>query len=232
MRLRTDEVHVWQAVLDSKDIAQRDLKDLLSEDEISRANRFHFEKDRNQFVVSRGILRTLLGNYLGRLPNELSFLYSPYGKPFIENKEGLRFNLAHSQEVAVFGFSMEREIGIDVEQIRQISDMEVLAARFFCQEETSKLMSLLPSERCSAFFRCWTRKESYIKGLGKGLGIDLDQFEVSFGPGEPAALLRSLQGFADASLWRIREIPVEPGYVGAVAAEGPEWNLTCFNWTR
>jgi 4'-phosphopantetheinyl transferase len=232
LRLRTDEVHVWQAVLDSEDISPQDLEDLLSEDEISRANRFHFQKDRKQFVVSRGILRTLLGNYLSCLPKELILRYTPYGKPFIENKEGLRFNLAHSQGVAVFGFSIEREIGIDVEQIRQISDMEVLAARFFCKEETAKLMRLLPSERCSAFFRCWTRKEAYIKGLGNGLRIDLDQFEVSFSPGEPTALLRSLPGFADASQWNLREIPVEPGYVGAVVAEGPEWNLTCFNWTR
>ncbi len=138
MRLRSDEVHVWQAVLDSKDIAQRDLENFLSEDEISRANRFHFEKDRKQFVVSRGILRTLLGNYLGSQPNELSLLYSPYGKPLVENKEGLRFNLAHSQNVAVFGFSIDREIGVDVEQIRQISDMEVLAARFFSHEEPHK----------------------------------------------------------------------------------------------
>jgi 4'-phosphopantetheinyl transferase len=173
-----------------------------------------------------------LGNYLDCQPNELSLLYSPYGKPSIENNEGLRFNLAHSQDVAVFGFSIEREIGIDVEQIRQISDMEVLAARFFCLEETAKLMRLLPSERCSAFFRCWTRKEAYIKAIGKGLGIDLDQFEVSLSPGEPAALLKSLPGFADASLWHLREIPVEPGYVGAVAVEGPEWNLTCFDWTH
>lgn len=214
------------------EISPWDLEDLLSDDEISRANRFHFEKDRKQFVVSRGILRTLLGNYLDCQPNKLSLLYSPYGKPFIENNEGLRFNLAHSQDVAVFGFSIKREIGVDVEQIRQISDMEVLAARFFCQEETAKLMRLLPSERYSAFFRCWTRKEAYIKGLGKGLGIDLDQFEVSLSPGEPAALLRSLPGFADVSLWHLQEIPVEPGYVGAVAVEGPEWNLTCFNWTR
>ena len=214
------------------EISPWDLEDLLSDDEISRANRFHFEKDRKQFVVSRGILRTLLGNYLDCQPNKLSLLYSPYGKPFIENNEGLRFNLAHSQDVAVFGFSIKREIGIDVEQIRQISDMEVLAARFFCQEETAKLMRLLPSERYSAFFRCWTRKEAYIKAIGKGLGIDLDQFEVSFCPGEPAALLKSLPGFADAWLWHLQEIPVESGYVGAVAAEGLEWNLTCFDWTR
>ena len=218
--------------MSSKDIALRNLEDLLSEDEICRSNRFHFEKDRKQFVASRGILRTLLGNYLSCPPKELLFRYNPYGKPFIENKEGLCFNLAHSQDVAVFGFSIEREIGIDVEQIRQISDMEVLAARFFCKEETAKLMRLLPSDRCSAFFRCWTRKEAYIKALGKGLGIDLDQFEVSFSPGEPVALLRSLPGFEEASHWHLREIPLEPDYVGAVAAEGPEWNLTCFDYTR
>ena len=222
LTLRADEVHVWHAQLD--DHPADSLKLLLTEDEISRADRFHFAKDRNHFVVARGLLRKLLGGYAGVNAGELRFTYSEKGKPALAETQGgsLHFNLAHSHGRAIYAFSMGREVGVDLEFRREDFAGDKIAERFFSPTEIAVLATVPLELKQQAFFDCWTRKEAYIKARGDGLSLPLDEFDVSFAPGAEAALLRNHKEPAEVTRWSMQSIPAPAGYVAAIVVEGQD----------
>jgi len=228
LKLAPAEVHLWQATLDNRlaDCLER----VLSADEISRANRFHFAKDRNHFIAARGLLRTLLSVYLETNAEELRFSYAEKGKPFLEESQqaGINFNLAHSHGMAIYAFTQRREVGVDVEYIREELADEKIAERFFSVREIEMLKSVPAESKKRAFFNCWTRKEAYIKALGEGLSMPLDEFDVSLAPGEPAALLLNHKEPEEVRRWTMRAIPAPPGYVAALVVEGSDWRLKSF----
>jgi 4'-phosphopantetheinyl transferase len=222
--LLADEVHVWRLGLDRP---TEEFRDLLDTDEVARANRFHFEKDRNHFVVARGFLRVLLGRYLQADPKQLKFSYGAWGKPALDGEfreSRLRFNMSHSHGVALYAVTEGREIGIDVEHVRADFANDDIARRFFSPFEVGVLCELPDDDRIAGFFRCWTRKEAYIKATGRGLSQPLDGFDVSLGP---AALLRNEDGAPER--WSMADIEVGPGYAGALAFEGPVTNIKYWN---
>src|SRR5208282_2181592 len=119
-------------------------------------------------------LRVLLGHYLGVAPGGIEFSYGPKGKPRLAAPVDVRFNISHSGGLALFAFTLDCEIGVDVEHIRPLRDMQEIASRFFCAEEATELMSLPAHGREQAFYLCWTRKEAYLKAVGEGLSEPID----------------------------------------------------------
>ncbi len=231
--LGSDEVHVWRAVLDLKASGVQSLQQTLSEDERARAERFHFQKDRERFTVGRGMLRVILGRYLNKEPGQLRFYYGRHGKPSLARESGddeLRFNMSHSYGLALFAITQGREIGVDLEPIRTDLPHEEIAERFFTPREVAALRVLSASVQPQAFFNCWTRKEAYIKARGEGLTVRLDQFDVSLAPGEPAALLYNSRDLQEVCRWSLQELVPWPGYVAALAVEGAGWRLKCWQW--
>lgn len=192
------------------------LRSTLEPDELFRADRFHFEKDRRAFVVSRGFLREIIGRYTNTRPEQLRFAYGPYGKPALEGR--LRFNMSHSHDLALIALTEDHELGVDVEYMRADSASADIARRFFSPVEVEIFNSLAEEDQVAAFFRCWTRKEAFIKATGKGLSQPLDGFDVTLGPREPAALLR-VDG-EDASRWTLSDVKIDEGYAAALAVEG------------
>ena len=229
LKLAPVDVHLWQVTL--ADSLADGLKHLLSADESSRANRFHFAKDRNHFIAARVLLRTLLAAYLGINAKELQFTYAEKGKPYLEEsaRRGINFNLAHSHGRALYAFSHGREVGVDLEFMRETLADEKIAERFFSPREIETLRTVPAELRKEAFFNCWTRKEAYIKARGEGLSMPLDEFDVSLTPGEPAALLRNHKAPAEAARWTMRSIPMPAGYVAALVVEGHDWRLKTFS---
>src|SRR5258708_7381983 len=140
------------------------MRALLSQDELNRASRFHFEKDRTAFILARGFLRTMLGRYLDG--EEVHFVYGSYGKPALD-RAGPSFNLSHTNGLVMLGLTLENGIGVDVERIRPIENRDAIAERYFSRSEYGQVLS------DEAFFQCWTRKEAYIKAVGGGLSIPL-----------------------------------------------------------
>jgi len=227
-----EDVHVWRAALARTPREVEALKGLLSEDELSRAERFHFPHDRSNFVVARGTLREILSLYLGLPPELLQFGYSAFGKPELNGAPAetrLRFNLSHAGGLALYAVAAGREVGVDVEVVRESVPCEELAASFFSRREVAALLALPACDRTRAFFECWTRKEAYIKAHGEGLSLPLDSFDVSLAPGEPAALLGT-RGGREASGWTLRELTPGQGYAAAVAVEGDGRRLRCWRW--
>ncbi len=233
--LGKDEVHVWRAALDVKASRVQSLRRTLTADERSRAERFHFPKDSEHFIVARGLLRAILGRYLDVEPSQLRFSYSPYGKPSLARESGagdLCFNVSHADGLALYAVTRGRDIGIDVERIRADFANEQVAEQFFSPQEVAALRALPGSMQSLAFFNCWTRKEAYIKARGEGLSLPLDQFDVSLTPGVTAALLRTNSDPQEASRWRIQELAPGTGYVSAQAVKGHHWRLKCWQWSK
>ncbi len=225
LTLPRQTVHVWCISLEQPAPLIQRLEQLLSSDERERAARFHFERDRQRFIVGRGVLRTLLGRYLQVEPTRLKFRYGAQGKPYLaeESKDStLCFNLAHSHELAVYAFTSEGEVGIDIEYIHPLADLDQIAARFFSKDESTILLGLPENQRLPAFFNCWTRKEAYIKALGEGLSHPLDQFQVSLLPEDPAQLLKVEGAPEEVSRWFMAAFVPAPGYVAALMVEGHE----------
>lgn len=221
--LNDGEVHVWRAGLDCGAPVVRRLYQTLSPDERARAGRFHHERDRTRFIAARGLLRRILGHYLGVTPAQLAFTYAPHGKPALATPlahRGLMFNVSHAHDMALYALTRGRNIGIDIEQIRTDIPYERLAARFFSAPEVSSLHALPHAQRLRGFYCCWTRKEAYLKARGDGLALPLDQFSVSLAEGEPAALLHVQWDPAEVSRWSLHDLGAGAGYVAALAVEG------------
>jgi 4'-phosphopantetheinyl transferase len=216
-RVTDRSVEVWTVRLDPSDHDVAALEKLLEPGEIARANRFVFEHLRRTWITARAALRILLGTYLGVPGESIRLKTEPKGKPALDIRgELLRFNLSHSGEVALFGFTRACEIGVDVEQARPMDDMGSIAERFFHPEEARELLALPVSEREAAFFRCWTRKEAYLKAIGEGFFEPLESFRVSFLPGEPAGILR-IRGDANAArAWTVHDVESVPGHAAAL----------------
>jgi 4'-phosphopantetheinyl transferase len=231
--LGCDEVHVWRATLDQTPSQIQSFRKSLAADEQARAERFYFERDRRHFIVARGVLRAILGGYLKRAPEGLSFCYSSHGKPALAGESGgdaIRFNVSHSHGIALYAVTRGREVGIDLERIRSNLEVEEIAGRFFSRREVAMLRALPTEEQREAFFRCWTRKEAYIKARGEGLSLPLDQIDVLLAPGEPAAILGTRPDPSEAFRWSLQELATAPGYVAALAVEGQGWRLACWQW--
>jgi 4'-phosphopantetheinyl transferase len=227
------EIHVWRATLDVESHQSRALEATLSPEERARASRFIFPRDRDRFIVARGMLRAILARYAGIEPARLQFRYSARGKPSLVPGVGdpdLRFNLSHSQGLALYALARGRELGIDLEWIRPGVADELIAERFFAPREAASLRSLPPSQQAEAFFACWTRKEAYIKAKGEGLYLALQEFEVSLLPGEPAALLNTRGDPAEAARWSLYSLAPGPGFTGALAAEGARCRVLSWQW--
>src|ERR1700686_1815040 len=216
LTLRGNELHIWLACLDVDPQERTRLRSYLSADEVSRAARFVFPRDRDHFIVARGRLRELLGKYLRCSPNAVHFKTGRYGKPsLLDDRDPLRFNLSHSHGLALYGFCIGRELGIDTEKIRPGFAGEGIAERYFSATEQRDLAEVPKELRDTAFFLCWTGKEAYIKAHGDGLQIALDSFDVSLKPGEPDTLR-----CADSSRWSLRSFEPAPEFVAAIIAEG------------
>jgi 4'-phosphopantetheinyl transferase len=216
LAFQEDELHIWLAWLDVEEQERTRLRSYLSKDEVSRAERFIFPRDRDHFIVARGRLRELLGTYLHCPPHAVQFKTGRYGKlSLLDDGDQLRFNLSHSHGLALYGFCMGRELGIDTEKIRPELAGEGIAERYFSAREQRQLAELPKELRDTAFFLCWTRKEAYIKAHGDGLQIALDSFDVSLKPGEPETL-RS----ADSDRWSMRSFAPAPEFVAAIVGEG------------
>ena len=199
------DVHFVSLEVDAARMQQLD--GFLSREERSRAGWFRFDRDRNRFIACRGMLRELLGFK----PHE-NFVYGAFGKPGIEGSE-VRFNVSHSHSMAMIAIARGREVGCDIERVDPTFADEKIPERFFSPREVAALRALPEDDQREAFFRCWTRKEAYIKACGRGMSLALDSFDVTLAPDQPAALLRGAKG------WSLYNVDAPEGYAAAIVVE-------------
>jgi 4'-phosphopantetheinyl transferase len=233
LAITEDEVHVWVASLDLPETRADTYEWLLSEDEQKRVERFRFRRDRQQYVVTRGILRSILGRYLMKDPASLKFNYTLYGKPLLTRDSGggrVMFNLSHSKDLALFAVACGRDVGVDVEHLRTDLPIGDLSGRFFSPREFAMLETLPVELRFEAFYTCWTRKESYLKARGEGLMIPSKDFDVSLSPKESARLQRTQWDPEEAKRWTLYNLDPHPDYVATLTVRGHGVRVKCRHW--
>jgi len=231
LQLNRGEVHIWRLWLDILPREVESLQAALSKSETERAEKFHFQKDRNRFVAAHSYTRWILGRYLKLPPEQILITFNEYGKPELDHINHLgafKFNLSHSDSVGLFAVTNEMRLGVDVERIMYKDNIEEIAQRFFSAEEVEQLLAQPASQRGEAFFRCWTRKEAYIKAIGGGMSIPLNQFEVTFVSGVPPQIIQIGGDRSEAARWALHHIHPGEEYVGALAVEGQAIELKCF----
>ena len=212
-------IDVYSASLEVDSTRLELLYATLSAEERERAGRFRFAEHRRHYIACRGMLREVLASYLDVFPSQVKFEYNEYGKPTLRGTD-VRFNVSHSAGRAMFAVTRGREVGVDVEFVDERFVQEQIPERFFSPREVETLRSLPADQQTDAFFRCWTRKEAYIKARGLGLALALDSFDVSLRPDVPAELL------GGAGDWSLREIPAPEGFQAAVVSEGWDWRVS------
>jgi len=225
--LEKDEVHIWRAVLDLPDSRIQALEKALTPDECARAGGFRFKTSRDRFVAARGLLRVILARYLGIDPSQLRFRYGPYGKPALDGEIGkeIRFNLSHASGLALYALARDREIGIDLEQVRPHSFDKTIAEQYFSEQENAMLCALPLHGGPEAFFRYWARKEAYLKAQGEGLSGFPRRPDLSLEGGRPLALGTTEEAYQRGARWLLRDLDPGPGYVAAIAMEGQHSRL-------
>jgi len=232
LTLPENEVQLWRLGLESLAGGENRWQQLLSADERARARRFLVLRVRQHFMATRALLRILLAGYLETNPKQVTFRHSAKQKPSLgppHAESGISFNVAHSGGLALLAFSRKREIGVDVEQVRRDVDVEGIARRFFSLHEQKQLADVPAEGKIDAFFRCWTRKEAYVKAKGEGLWLPLDQFDVCVAAGAENALLATRPDGAETARWTLREVAVDPGYVAAFCVAGGDFRLQDWN---
>ena len=220
-----DRVDLWWENMDRHIQRISDFRNILSVDELKRAEKFRFDRHRERFIVQRGMLREILSGYLDMPPKEIRFARGSGGKPALAGeKPMIRFNLSHSGGYSLYAVAHTREVGVDVEVVRPKPKTAALVERFFSSNEKAAFRKLEPHEKEAAFYAGWTRKEAYVKALGQGLRFPLDRFDVSLMPGDQKALLNVEGAPEEVRRWSIGDIDLGPDFRAALAVEvkGPD----------
>jgi 4'-phosphopantetheinyl transferase len=214
-------VALWHADLDRLAPRLDSLRGCLSDLERLRADRFRFEHDRRRFATCRVLLRWLLARELDGDPSAIEFSYGPFGKPALDTTVSppLMFNVSHSEGQALIAVTRGAQVGVDIERMRCLDDVEQLASSVFSATERRAFDTLSPGDRMRGFFNGWTRKEAYIKARGDGLQRALESFDVTLIPGEPARLTRVENEPVELDRWTLSSFEPAPGYAAALCVE-------------
>jgi len=229
--LELNDVHIYCISVDDEDSNLPFYIKNLSDDEMKRANRFVFEKDKKNFIIKRGVQRQILSYYLNVEPQKIIFTYNEYGKPNIDktlNHQKINFNVSHSNNKIILGIVKNKHIGIDIENITSLKPYDDVINRYFSKYEILKFNSLSNSLRQKAFFATWTRKEAYIKAQGLGLSYPLNKFSVSIDPNSNTQLIDDEN--CDISTWSLEEILSSDDYIAAIAVKGTNLKYTFKNY--
>lgn len=216
-------VDIWQIPLDVDYKSIQRAREVLAEDELVRASRFHFERDSRRFIVAHGTMRKILANYLQTEPPQLIFDSGERGKPEIRrsrNQLNLKFNLSHSGDLALLAVTSGASVGVDIETVNSAVATEEIAYICFSADEVKELLTLPKQQRVEAFFCCWTRKEAYIKAKGDGFSMRLDSFSVGVRHDRPAALISVVGDQAEPNRWSVYDVKIDFMHKAALVIEG------------
>jgi 4'-phosphopantetheinyl transferase len=229
--VRECEVHVWRVDLEHGAWCRLRCDTVLSVEEQVRAASYTFDQHRRRYVAAQTVLRRILSRYLCQPPSTITLSAGPFGKPSVPrtlSELPLEFNLTRSSELCLVAIASDRSVGIDVEKCDPTIPVDLISSRYLHPRERAALRALPPQDQSLAFLSCWTRKEALLKALGYGLQVGLEQFAVTVTPDE-ASLLAVDWDPEEAARWSLRTLPVGRDYVGAMAAQGHDFELRFFD---
>lgn len=224
--MKENEVHVWAVDLDAITLTENFFCSSLSHEEKTRRDKLVFERDRKRFALAREIQRRILSHYISVKPESVEYNYNKYGKPEIRSHIKVGFNISHSDGMLLFAIASNRQVGIDIEKIKDIKDILLIAESYFSDIEIKELKNLPDRVKTDAFFTCWTRKEAFIKAIGKGLSYSLKDFSVSVSPASKPELIHPKNG-VNSSEWSIFDMSPPDKFKAALIVENFSGVLVC-----
>ena len=224
-------VHIWKTEFGVSDMCLQRCYTYLNSHEYERAARYHFAEPRTRFVVARATLRYLISRYTDIAPNRVVLIENQWGKPVLASSEAtnLEFNIAHSHELALFAFCRNKPVGIDIEYVRELPDMQSIVNHYFSETERDIYAHLSDEVKLNAFYRGWTCKEAYIKARGKGLSIPLTAFDVSLDPSEPAGLMMDRIHPGANLEWTLVDLKPAEDYTAALAIRQQSFEISMYS---
>ncbi|MDX2360188.1 MAG: 4'-phosphopantetheinyl transferase superfamily protein [Crocinitomicaceae bacterium] len=223
--LKKNDIHLWRVSLDPSEEILKGAKSALSDFELSRLDFFEFERVQRNYTMSQGVLRILIANYLSIDIKEVELGRRSKGKPFCKNDESLFFNISNSGGLCVFAFSRDNEVGLDLEKIRPLNDLEEMINKNFSNQEQSYIRRT-KDETLRRFYFYWTIKESYLKAIGEGMRIEPQNLEFSIQ--NDRIRLLGVNGYTDYDDWVFEETPFSPEYVRTLTYIGEGIDITNF----
>jgi 4'-phosphopantetheinyl transferase len=226
--IKDNQVHVWQVNLKTLPANATKLTGTLSSEELERAGKFKFQQDREHFILFHSQLRLILSKYYDCQPGEFIFRYNSCKKPLISNPEfeGLKFNMSHSEDLMLVGLCKHKEIGIDVEKVREVDELDNIANENFSAQEIKYLTD--SSDKTNTFFKIWTRKEAFIKAIGKGIHFPLKSFGIELTSPVSLEHLVILNHPSWPDQWRTSELKVSDGYIASLAINSDKFKILYF----
>ena len=228
-KLAPNQTHIWFINFSQQLNNLSFFLSILSKEEKEKASKFKFKKDKNCSIITRGALRLLSGKYLNLNPKDIRFKYGEYGKPYYNMETKLKFNVSHSGNMAVIGFVLIDDIGVDIEEIKTDFEVFDIASNYFSKLEIETLNELPKEKHVECFYRCWTRKESFIKAKSQGLSFPLDSFSVSIHSDKHTELLETKWDEKEKSTWKLFTFTHQQNYIGAVSVQNKIVNIEYFN---
>nr|ASV46851.1 4-phosphopantetheinyl transferase [uncultured bacterium] len=233
LELRPDEVHVW--IVEPERINERHLLDaywgLLDAQERERKQRFRFERHQRQYLVSHALVRLTLSRYAPVAPTAWTFQTNQYGRPQVQGEWArLRFNLSHTDGMALVAVGWDSELGADVEDAERSGDTVEIAGHYFAASEVAALRALPPERQRERFFEYWTLKEAYIKARGAGLSLPLDQFAFHLEPGQPPRISFDPRMQDEPEAWRFVQLRPSARHLAAVGVRRPRGQPLTLRW--
>jgi len=225
-------VHVWLASIDYFITEIDQLWSLLSSAEIQRAKKYRFAADRNRYVIAHALLRLISSNYVQIAPDRLQFDNTVDKKPFLAEAHGsgIQFNLSHSGTFVLVAVAQDRQVGIDIEQIKPIQEMDLMSEQYFSAAEKACLHAAGPEDKLNQFFAYWTKKEAFIKAIGRGLSFPLSNLDISAVSDGSGFNYSDTSG--DTSSWTFKDLPHVAGFKTSCVVEGNNPQVSCWQLTE
>ncbi|HEV2139107.1 MAG TPA: 4'-phosphopantetheinyl transferase superfamily protein [Nitrososphaerales archaeon] len=230
-KLTTNSVHVWRSVIDQPSSSLRTLEKTLGPNESARAKVIQSASERRRFIAAHGILRSIIGRYVGLPPRDVSFTYGLWEKPMLWSRGGvaLGFNMSHTDGLAIMAFTLERQVGVDLERATRKCEIDQLAERFFSTHEKHSMLEHGSEGKRLAFYRIWTCKEALAKASGEGLARLFKGNNVLYRRGDSLRLRAAGHDVRKMS-WSIVQFEPTSDYVSALAVEGSVGRIIGLNW--
>jgi len=231
LNLSKDHIDVWLCDLKLLSGDTNNFYSILSEDERERADKLKVEDKKQQYIITRGVLRQRLGLLTNIEPEDFVFKFLEHGKPVLANNHqctDITFNISHSHDLALIAISQKQNIGIDIEKINQESDHKALITRFFSKAEQSEFQTMQEANKARAFCACWTRKEAFIKAIGSGVSYGLDKFDVTVDPENQIPEINLHK--PSEEIWSAINLPINDEYMACLVSDRDGDGLSVRRW--
>jgi 4'-phosphopantetheinyl transferase len=231
--MEENTVHIYLASLYLSDPQIHALFKLLSPEEKNRAKRYRFEQDRVLYIARHGILRILLGNYIKCEPDQIQFTKNTYGKPYLKHMDHNKqfyFNISYSNGLGVFAFTANQEVGVDIEFIKNIPEVNSIVDNYLSSQEKNKFKKLSKIQRENLFYEYWTRKEALVKGIGMGLQYPIDRIDLNLHNVQTTVVDNRHTNSESKQIWSIYKLNVPSGFKGALALRNKIDSIRYFNY--